>query len=373
MPAMTATQEYLAPSAGAAGARGAVELTRRGVRHGAVREPRRPPAVDPARRGARAEARERWAAARPIHLPGALARRLECHADGVRATRAWFESLRRGAAFEQGLWRRLARTRAFEPAGVTIDLGDAREIEKVFAHARARGRVVARDLWAKLSWISVDERDVSLRIRFSFGVEQLMEWQAETRRAPWADRLAAAVFPECAVLTGHRGLLGLIETACGQRVRCSERIVYNNAPGGGAVFHHDVEPHQLGVLYGQLAGETGWLALPKRDLAAEVAGCVSGTRLERKARTPRAALRWLEEQGDEDLLRLLNHTPRFTRRLVERGDFIRLRAGDALLLPSPGRDEVCWHSVFALGRRASLAHSYGLFGLRRRRQPSASS
>jgi len=370
---LTPLQEYLPPGRRGARLRSAVALERRGVRHGAVREVARPAAVEPAREELRRRARERWAAAQPIHLPGALARRLGRHARAIRASLALFERLSRGADFQDELWARLERSKTFAPAGTTRDLGDAREIEKVFADARERGRRSVRDLYAKLSWISVDERDVSLRIRFSFGAEQLLDWQKETRRAPWADRLAEAVFPECAVLSGHTGLVGLVEAACGRRVRFSERIVYNNAPGGGAVFHHDVEPFQLGVLYGQLAGETGWLALPRRELSAELAGFVRGSPLARRARTARQALRWLDGEGDADLLRLLNHTPAFTRRLVERGDFVRLRAGDALLLPSPGPDDVCWHSVFALGRGPSLAHSYGIFGLRRAPQPSASS
>jgi hypothetical protein len=41
-----------------------------------------------------------------------------------------------------------------------------------------------------------------------------------------------------------------------------------------------------------------------------------------------------------------------------------LRAGDSILLPSHGPDDVCWHAVFALGAQASLAHSYGVFPLR---------
>lgn len=280
---------------------------------------------------------------------------------------ASFARLRRGASFQDELWSRLAREPRFEPAGATLDLGDAREIEKVFADARQRGRIAARDLYAKLSWISHDERDVSLRIRFSFGAEQLFEWQREASRAPWADQLAEAVFPECAVLTGQRALTGLIERACGRRVRFSERIVYNNAPGGGAVFHCDVEPFQLGVLYGQLAGETGWLALPKRELAEELEAFARSARANGVLRKARRDPRWLDDEDDRELRRILDQTPRFTRRLVERGAFVRLRAGDALLLPSPGPDDACWHSVFALGRRPSLAHSYGIFGARRPR------
>jgi hypothetical protein len=343
----------------------AARLERRGVRHGWVLDGARPAPVDARLRAEAAAALASWPQAKAILLPGAIAARLQRHASDVRATLALFERLRRGASFQDALWARLAHDARFEPAGATRDLGDAREIEKVFADARERGRITARDLYAKLSWISHDERDVSLRIRFSFGAEQLFDWQGEARRAPWSDRLADGSFPECAVLTGQRALVALIEKACGRRVRFSERIVYNNAPGGGAVFHCDVEPFQLGVLYGQLAGETGWLALPKRELAEEVEAFARASSSRALARKARRALRWLDHEDDRELGRLLNHTPRFTERLVERGAFFRLRAGDALLLPSPGPDDACWHSVFALGRRPSLAHSYGIFGLRR--------
>jgi hypothetical protein len=149
-------------------------------------------------------------------------------------------------------------------------------------------------------------------------------------------------------------------------VRLSERIVYSNAPGGGAVFHHDDEEHQLGVVFGQLAGETAWLALPKRELAAHVAACARSGALRRLAGTPRRALRALDRDAPA-LRALLDATPRFTARLVDHGALIHLRAGDALLLPTHGPDDTCWHAVFALGRRASLAHSYGIFARRQAR------
>jgi hypothetical protein len=38
-----------------------------------------------------------------------------------------------------------------------------------------------------------------------------------------------------------------------------------------------------------------------------------------------------------------------------------LEAGDCILLPSHGPDDVAWHSVVALGAKPSLAHSYGIF------------
>jgi hypothetical protein len=298
-----------------------------------------------------------------VFLPGALRGSVRRLAPAIRSTRGMFERLRHGASFQDETWKRLARSH-FRPAGVTVDLGDEREIEKVFADAVRGHRAVARDLYAKLSWIAHDRRDASMRIRFSFGSEALLDWQSETRRAPWADAFAAALFPECAAIERNAPLVALIERLVGCRVRLSERIVYSNAPGGGATFHHDDEPRQLGVVYGQLAGETAWLALSKRELAEHVTAIASSRPLLRKLSTPARVLRALDREHDPALGRLLNATPAFTRRLAQSGALIHLRPGDALLLPAHGPDDVCWHSVFALGTRASLAHSYGIFARR---------
>ena len=101
----------------------------------------------------------------------------------------------------------------------------------------------------------------------------------------------------CAALTGCDPLVKGVADLAGTPVRFSERIVYSNSPGGGAVFHHDSEPDQVGVVYGQLAGETAWLALPKRELAAAVAahGGVP------EAVTEEAALRALDVEDAPEL------------------------------------------------------------------------
>ena len=333
-----------------------MRLDRRGVAHGTFAVARGAE-LDLSDAFTLAQCAELWSESRAIPLPGALTASVRALAPAIRASRAMFQGVRRGASFQDDVWRRLARNQRFRPAGATVDLGDQREIEKVFADAVRGRRRLARDLYAKLSWIAHDERDTSLRIRFSFGSEALLDWQGETRRAPFADAYADAVFPECAALARNLPLLRLIERMIGRRARLSERIVYSNAPGGGATFHHDDEPHQLGVVYGQLAGETAWLALPKRELARHVAHFTGSTRAK--------ALRALDREEDATLGKLLNATPRFTRALAAAGVLFHLRAGDALLLPSHGPDDVCWHSVFALGARPSLAHSYGIFALRR--------
>jgi len=316
-----------------------------------------------------AEQRLAWDEDRPIFLPGLLAPGLGAWRPEITRTLALFEDLRRGRRTLQEEVRRRLRGRAeLSPSGAIVDLADGRELEKVFVDGMRGRRFAARGLYAKLSWIAHDERDASLRIRFSFGSENERDWQKETRRAPWAEHYAETLFPECAAQAGSARLRALVERLAGRRVRFSERIVYNNAPGGGAIFHHDCEPHQLGVVFGQLAGETAWLALPKRALARHVAAhAAAGPRssaLRRLAGTPRAALRALDGE-DGRLARLLNETPAFTARLAAAGALFHLRAGDVLLLPNHAWDDTCWHSVFALGRRASLAHSYGVFAQRR--------
>ena len=340
---------------------GAEPLERRGVLHGWLDAP------DSGPRGAPApapddEQRALWAADRPLVLRGALDAARAEHAAALAASLDLFERARDGEVeFQDEVWERLGEEGLWVPAGASVDLGDEREIEKVFVDAKPGPSRVARDLWAKLSWISHDERDGSLRIRFSFGAEALFEWREDPARAVWADRLAEAVFPECAALAANRPLSGLIEALLGHPARMSERIVYSNAPGGGAVFHHDAEPDQLGVCYGQLLGATAWLALPKRELAALVAQAAAGTELARTAGTPEAALAALDDEEAHDLARLLNETPDFTRRLVEAGHAFRLGPGDALLMPNHGPEDTCWHSVFALGEESSLSHSYGLY------------
>ena len=342
-----------------------IALVRRGVRHGRFTPStvKVASALDAPDFAAACEVL--WREDRPIVLPGALKREVLLHARSIAASRALFERLRRGADFQDAVARRTGAGKRFVPAGATIDTVDAREIVKVFVDGRQNGRTAARDLYAKLSWIAHDERDLSLRIRFSFGAEALLDWQTETRRAPWSDRFAAALFPECAAITANRPLVRLIERLAGRRARFSERIVYSNSPGGGAKFHHDDEEHQLGVVFGQLAGETAWLALRKRELAQHVAASARAPALKSRARTPHRALRALDRDDDRALERLLNRTPSFTRRLAAHGALFHLRPGDALLLPTHGPDDTCWHSVFALGARASLAHSYGIFPVNR--------
>ena len=292
-----------------------------------------------------------WASDAPVHVPGMLRDLTRDQAAAIRRSRALFARLAEGSDPSREIWRRLGANRHFNSAGSSVDAGEPREIEKVQVDFVRAGRIVAGDLFAKFSWIRPELKDASLRIRFSFGDERAQDWLRDRARRAAANDYCEAVFPESAAIAQHRRLRRLLSQCAGHRLSMCERIVFANAPGGGARFHHDAEPTQRGVLYVQLAGATAWLALPKRELAA----------LWRLGTSPGSdSLRRLD-RDDAATDRRLNSDPRLTQSLAERGHLYVLRPGDVLLLPSHGHDDCAWHSVFALGRLPSLAHSYGLF------------
>ncbi len=300
-------------------------------------------------------ARRRWRAGEAVFLPGILGAGPQRHAAAIEASRRMFDRLRAGGAFLDELGDRLAADEELRYAGSTIDRSDPREVERVFVEAEQRGRTVAKDLWAKLAWIAHDASDRSLRIRFSAGLDQYDEWlQVTDHTAGWVDLFAARAFPECAAILRCRPLRRRLDALLQRPHRLSERILYNNHPDGGAVFHHDAEPGQLGVCFSQLEGRTAWLAIAKRRLAAQL-------RAGGYARTSAAAMAALDRDDDDRLQRVLNRDAAFTARLAAHGALFVLAAGDSILLPSHGIDDVAWHSVLAVGDRPSLAHSYGIF------------
>lgn len=297
----------------------------------------------------------RWRQSEPVFLPGVLGDAPARHGAAIRTSLRMFDRLRRGAPFTEEIERRLRDDADLRYVETSADSDDARDIERVVLDAEPDGTPVARDLWAKLSWIARNEHDRTLRVRFSAGAERLEAWlQASDLTAGWVDQFAARAFPECEAILACQPLRRRLQCLLQRPHRLSERIVYNNAPGGGAVFHHDAEPGQLGVVFSQLEGRTAWLSLSKRRLAALLVRTGG-------ARDVRGAFDALDRGEDPGLLRRLNRDPVFTGLLAAHGALFVLRAGDAIVLPSQGFDDVAWHSVIALGTRPSLAHSYGLF------------
>lgn len=226
----------------------------------------------------------------------------------------------------------LARLLPFRVAGTSQNVADPLEMQKVH---------VTDNLYIKVNWLSTHPGDGSMRLRFGYGAEILDDWKDDPAGARGSERLFDRVFPASRAVTRNRRLIGEIQRRIGGAPRFIQRILYSNSPGGGALFHHDFVPGQAGVVYAQLAGSTGWLALPKRELA-------------RHARLD------LDDAAPKRVDRLINHTGAFTRRLAGEGWFFALRPGDAILLPSFGWDDVTWHSVFTIGSGRNVALSFGI-------------
>lgn len=338
----------------------ALPLVRRGVDHGTVVlgevEPLPPEDPDAA-----------FAADEPVLIPGVLGEALEAAEDQVLATWQAFEGFRAGARLLDEVEPRLEDASPFVYAGSSFDLEEPREIEKVFVDVPAadtsHGRRI-RDLWAKLSWIADDEADLSLRIRMSFGHEATRDWLEPDVRAAWSEALTGRLFPESRLVTGNDVVASFLTDVLGAPHRLGECIVYSNAPGGGAVFHHDADPGQRGVAFAQLLGATVWLACPRTELvehaavvAAAAALGLAGDRLGAAADVEAA----LDDPHDPIVYELLNATPDLTARLAESGRLFVLRPGDVLILPSHSPAHCAWHSVFGVGKQPSLGLSFGIF------------
>ena len=129
----------------------------------------------------------------------------------------------------------------------------------------------AEDLWLKASWLSFNEDDASLRFRFSFGIDLEEDVAADPYRQQLGGELTDAVFPESAIITNNVELEKKLKKILGSDgVSFVERIIYFNAPNGGAYLHHDLERGHAGVVFAQLTGSTFWLALPKETLIEEI-------------------------------------------------------------------------------------------------------
>lgn len=353
----------------------AVLLRRRGTALAWVAERQRPAPADAA------ALRAAWLAARPLPLADYAAAEVTAAAAQIEQSLALMEAVLDGEPTATLLERspyaeRLAPR--FEMLAASEDEGDPQEIETLEFDALEDGEPVAENLWVKLSWLSFDDEDASLRFRFSFGLVGYEDVAADFARQRAAADLTEALFPESAVISANTRLAALLRAALGEpRLDYVERIVYFNAPNGGAQFHQDVERGHLGVVFAQLYGRTGWLTLPKQALldeiqsfaaASEAAAALAALLPQAPARralltlaAERARLsQALDDGGDDALEALLNRCPAFTRRLVEHGHCYLLRPGDLILLPQHDAARCAWHSVFCLDEHAGQALSFAV-------------
>ncbi len=388
----------------------AIHLERRGRDHGdwAELDPRRTPVRRAfPRRGTRAFqtlCAERWQGARPIVLRGIAGELLDVFADEIDAAAGTHERLTESGGLAEWFdeladrWSpdfelRTDRARLVDPE---------RDIERVALRALppAGSTASARKLWCKSAWLSTHADDRSLRVRFGHGKEGADDGDRDLLDHRLVAELAARMLPETAVATANPALVQLVEKLAGSPVLFTQTLAYWNAPGGGALFHHDAFAEdsadlgafrQLGVCYVQLSGATAWLALSNADLAARVREFADALE---DGELPWVRAQIFESAGapfsggwkrfrallaDDDSLRrelsypgcgalgaLVDRGPEFTAFLADAGHGAILRAGDAILLPNFGLEKTCMHSVFCAGD--DVAYSISL-AMRPDREP----
>ena len=358
-------------------ARDRAVLQRRGHDHGAWAELDLAPSGlgDPRREELDPElARERWSAARPILLPRCVA---ELPAAEVEAGLG----LGRELLEPQGLARWAEGLGARMPARCEPPPGfgetDERTLERLFFDSSA-----GPPTWLMSGRLSTFEGEDSVRLRASFGreVEDDASTDEDAHRAVSA--LAEAALPGALRLDLQPRLLDTLRQLTGGETFLTQHIGYWNAPGGGALMHHDAfgeadSGGQLGVAYAQLSGTTCWLALSIEDLADRLADYAEfldegGAEWLRKELWPerrdldrlrarmndrRAFLRELASPGCGQFGPLVQRGPEFTAFLADAGHGLFVRPGDVLLLPSHGLERCALHSVFCADERTTYAIS----------------
>ena len=358
-----------------------VELSRRGVDHGTWAE------LDLSASGLAARppldegvARLRWEADRPLLLHGV--------ARGVAAAAgASGLELGRRLASPEALGSWLEECTALLPEGLTpgAELGD--EDERTLARVGLESATGPAP-WLKCGWLSTHEGEDSLRLRVSAGEEVRDDASDDELAHAAVARTAEALLPGARQLGLLRELVAPLEALLEAPSLLTQHIAYWNAPGGGALLHHDAfdapeNGGQRAVVYTQLAGCTAWLALALTDLADRVGEfcehlaegevewlrkelCPDRRDLDRwlaRTRSRAAFEAELAEPGQGRFGALIGH-PEFTAFLADCGHALLVEAGDALVLPSHGLTRCALHSVWC----ASDGPTYALSAALRQRR-----
>jgi len=347
------------------------QLTRRGFHLGEISRSLAPKAINLSERLG-----ERWAEGKPCLLKYSIKPELCEYHDAINQSEHLVQQIYQGfdlqACIESSPYsERLLGN--FESLGSSVNEGEKQEIESVAFDALVDEEIIAEDLWLKASWLSFHEEDASLRFRFSFGIDHVEDVAADPNRQQYAARLADSIFPESALITQHAHLhSSLCELLNCRSVDYVERIIYFNAPNGGAYLHHDLERGHAGVVFAQLTGKTFWLALPKTTLLKEIVNFVSSNswpetvasdvrnELIELAASPNKLELALDSFSNDAVIHLINETKEFVQLLIDRGHGISLDAGDVLLLPQSDAQRCCWHSVFCLGDEVGQGLSFAV-------------
>ncbi len=327
---------------------------------------------------------DRWSNARPYVLPGYCCAAIPDYQNQIEQSNALMLGIAAGSSpadlLEQSCYSERLHPR-FEMLAACSDEGDPQEIETIEFDVMDGDEVIAENLWCKCSWLSYENDDASLRFRFSFGMVGYEDVAADVERQLYAGELTEALFPESAIISNDTKLEQQLCTVFGvNKLAYVERIIYFNAPNGGAHFHQDVERGHLGVIFAQLYGRTCWAACSKNDLMDEVEKFVRNRENhvalqallmdEAAFKTmvciaeDRSQLSEVLDENDNNLFDLLlNRCPQFYQQLSDNGHVYILTPGDVMLLPQKNSDECCWHTVCCLDDFAGQALSFAMRGI----------
>ncbi len=350
------------------------ELTRRGFELGWISEQTRPDMPDAK------TIKAKWSGDEAIMLPGILTTAIAQYAAEITHAHQLMEKTLNGDEIAAQLEAEPYASRLapkFPLISSVFEEHDEQCIEKLFFDAEKNHEVIAEDLWCKASWLSFHDDDASMRFRFSFGMEGYEDVAADPARQNLASELTDAIFPESAAITEHPSLNQLLENMIGSKPAYTERIIYFNAPNGGAQMHHDVERGHLGVVFAQMHGSTGWLALAKPKLMDEIQAFLALQESEaalikvlpdidaqhalRELAKDRNKLSKHIDAFDHELSEaLMDRCPEFIQHLFAQGYGHILKPGDVLLMPQRDIKNCVWHTVFCLDDEPGEALSFAL-------------
>lgn len=350
------------------------ELLRRGFQLGWIAEDARPVMPDAA------TVKARWHSDETSMLPGILADVIGNYATEIEQAHTLMEKTLHGEPLAPRIEAEPYASRLnpkFPLLSAVFEEHDEQCIEKLFFDAEENGEVIAEDLWCKASWLSFDDNDASMRFRFSFGMEGYEDVAADPTRQMLASEITDAVFPESAAITEHPELNAMLTEMLDGKPAYTERIIYFNAPNGGAQMHHDVERGHLGVVFAQMSGSTGWLSLAKpilideiqaflalpesHEALAKVLPKIDDQNALRELAKDRAALSAHMDEFDHELSEaLMDRSPEFIKHLFDRGYGYILNPGDVLLMPQRDLENCAWHTVFCISEDPGEALSFAL-------------
>lgn len=349
-------------------------LKRRGLEYGRIGEDIRPVMPDVS------SIIRLWRNNEPIFLPALIADAVHGLSAEIEQAQRFMEAMLAGESLanllasdavadrlKQGLQPSLKPE--FVLVACSAEDHDPQGIEKLYFDVEDAGKCMAEGLWCKASWLSFHDEDASLRFRFSFGMEGYEDVAADPARQHWAGILCDRIFPESLAVTENRDVFNILQRVLDGQPAFVERIVYFNAPNGGAQFHHDVERGHAGVIYAQITGRTFWLALSKAKLIEEMqtylaqADADTWHELRTLAANPDGLSAYMEAFDHEVVEALIDREPAFIRYMLEKGHGFLLHPGDVLLMPQRDLETCVWHSVFCLDDEPGEGLS---FALRRR-------